>query len=154
MSDPAGEGRPERPGRDAYAIFRPIQTRWQDNDVYAHVNNVVYYSYFDTVVNGWLMERGLLTLGVSPAVGLVVETGCAFFAEVAFPDRLEGGLAVVRAGRTSVTYRVGVFREGEAAAAAAGHFVHVYVDAASRRPTPLSPALREALADLEPSTTG
>lgn len=137
-----------RPGRPDYRVFRPIMTRWADNDVYAHVNNVVYYSFFDTVVNGWLVEQGLLEIGRSPVIGLVVETGCRYFAPVAFPDRLEGALAVSRIGNSAVTYAIGIFREGEAEASAAGHFVHVYVDAGSRRPVPLPDPLREALSGI------
>lgn len=139
-----------RPTRDDFRLFRPITTRWADNDVYAHVNNVVYYSFFDTAVNGWLIERGMLAIGRSRAIGLVAETGCTYFAPVAFPDLLEAGLAVGRIGTSSVTYRIGVFRDGERGASAAGHFVHVYVDADSRRPVPLPDDLRTALADLGP----
>lgn len=129
-------------------MFRPIATRWADNDVYAHVNNVVYYAYFDTAVNGWLIEQGLLELGRSPMVALVVETGCSFFASVAFPDRLEAGLRVERLGRTSVTYHIAIFREGEARAAAAGRFVHVYVDASTQRPVAIPAPTRAALEGL------
>jgi len=140
--------RPRPPGRAAFALFRPITTRWADNDVYGHVNNVVYYAFFDTVVNGWLVEQGLLEIQRSPVIGLVVETRCSYFAPLAFPDPLEGGLAVERIGRSSVTYRIGIFREGAAEAAAAGQFTHVYVDAESRRPVPLPDEHRAALASL------
>jgi acyl-CoA thioester hydrolase len=119
-----------------------------DNDVYGHVNNVHYYSYFDSAVNGWLVERGLLDVTASPVVGLVVETGCTYFESVAFPEALEAGIAVTRLGRSSVRYRLGIFREGGALAVAQGHFVHVYVDRATQRPVDLPAATREALGGL------
>jgi len=140
--------RPDPPGRSAFPLFRPVQTRWADNDIYAHVNNVVYYSYFDTLVNGWLCDAGLLVPGRSEVIGLVVESACSYFAPVAFPDRLEGGMAAERVGNSSVTYALGIFREGEATAVAAGRFTHVYVGAQDRRPRPLSDAMRTALATL------
>lgn len=136
------------PGRGEFAAFRPIQTRWGDNDVYGHVNNVVFYAWFDTAVNGWLVEAGLLDFLGGDVVGLVVETRCAYFASAAFPERLEAGIAVTRLGTSSVTYRVGIFREGGEEAIAAGHFVHVYVGLDSRRPVPLPDALREGLGAL------
>lgn len=105
---------PER-RRDDYRYFTPIQTRWMDNDVYQHVNNVTYYSYFDTVVNGYLIEAGALDIEKSPVIGLVVETGCRYFAPAAFPDRLEGGLCVAKIGTSSVRYEVGIFQDGDAA---------------------------------------
>ena len=104
--------RPERLSRGAFAVFRPIATRWSDNDVYGHVNNAQYYSYFDTAVNGWLVEKGLLTLATSAVVGLVVETGCTYFESVAFPEPLEAGIAVTRLGRSSVRYAVAIFTNG------------------------------------------
>jgi len=137
------------PERADYRAFRAITTRWADNDVYAHVNNVVYYSFFDTVVNGWLIANALLRPAEGPVIGLVAETQCRYFAPLAFPDAIEGGLRADRIGRTSVTYGIAIFREGAAHAAAAGHFVHVYVDAASRRPVPLPQALRDALPALQ-----
>ena len=140
--------KPARPTRDSYPHFRPLATRWGDNDVYGHVNNVVYYGFFDTVVNGWLIEAGLLEIGRSPVIGLVVSTGCDYFAEIAFPQAIEGGLRVERIGRSSVTYGIGIFAKGAAEAAAAGRFTHVYVDAASRRPVAVPDLMREALAAL------
>ena len=140
--------RPARLGRDAFRLFRPIPTRWMDNDVYGHVNNVVYYSYFDTAVNAFLVERGLLDPARSEIIGLVVEAGCTYFASVAFPEALETGLAVTRLGGSSVRYAIGLFRAGEAEAAAQGHFVHVYVDRASGRPVPIPEPVRAALAEL------
>jgi acyl-CoA thioester hydrolase len=140
--------RPVRRARDAFREFRPIATRWMDNDVYGHVNNVHYYSYFDTAVNGWLIEQGLLELTASPAIGLVVETGCTFFESVAFPDALEAGIAVMRLGRSSVRYSIGIFRQGAREVAAQGHFVHVYVDRATQRPVAIPEPLRLALGPL------
>ena len=138
------------PVRADYVHFRSITTRWADNDVYGHVNNVVYYSFFDTVVNGWLVDQGLLDPGTSPVIGLVVETRCSYFAPLAFPQRLEGALRVDRVGRSSVTYGLAIFAEGAQTAAAAGDFTHVHVDAHTRRPVPLPDALRARLAVLAP----
>jgi acyl-CoA thioester hydrolase len=134
--------------RDAYAHFLPIPTRWMDNDVYGHVNNVVYYSYFDTVVNAYLIRAGVLDFEHGATIGLVVETQCRYFAPLAFPQSIDAGLRVARLGTTSVRYEVGLFPAGEAGAAAQGHFVHVYVDRATRRPVELPAALRAALAPL------
>ena len=144
----AGE-RPAPPRRGGYAAFRPITTRWADNDVYGHVNNVQYYAFFDTVVNGHLVERGVLDIHEGAVIGLVVETQCRYFAPLAFPDRIEGGLRVDRLGRSSVTYGVAIFPEGAEEAAAAGHFVHVYVDRATRRPVALPERLRAELEALK-----
>lgn len=135
--------------RAAYRLFRPIGTRWMDNDVFGHVNNVVYYAYFDTAVNGYLVEKGVLDIAASPVVGLVVETGCTYFESAAFPEPLEAGLAVTRLGRSSVTYRVGVFRQGGGLAAAQGRFTHVYVERATQRPAEIPLATREALSRLQ-----
>ncbi|CAB3778418.1 hypothetical protein LMG28688_00586 [Paraburkholderia caffeinitolerans] len=135
-------------GRDAYRHFLSIPTRWMDNDVYGHVNNVVYYSYFDTVVNEYLLRTGVLDFGASEAIGLVVETQCNYFKSLAFPERVEAGLRVARVGTSSVRYEIGLFREKDPQPAAQGHFVHVYVDRATRRPKPLSDALRAVLTPL------
>ena len=140
--------RPTPLGRDAFRHFRPIATRWMDNDVYGHVNNVVYYAFFDTAVNAYLVERGLLDPARSETIGLVVETGCTYFASVAFPEALEAGLAVTRLGGSSVRYAAGLFRAGGTEAVAQGHFVHVYVERATGRPVPIPEAIRAALADL------
>lgn len=137
-----------RDTRADYRAFSDITTRWMDNDVYAHVNNVVYYSWFDTVVNGHLIEQGVLDYAAGQTVGLVVETGCQYFAPISFPDRVRGGLRVARIGNSSVRYEVGLFRNGDDEAAAQGHFVHVYVDRATRRPVPLPDALRAVLQAL------
>ena len=134
--------------RDAYPAFRRITTRWMDNDAYRHVNNVVYYSFFDTAVNQMLIEAGVLDIASSPAIGLVVETGCRYFAPVAFPDTIDAGVRVTKLGRSSVRYEVGLFRNDDTTAAAAGHFVHVYVDRDSNRPTPIPTATREFLRGL------
>jgi acyl-CoA thioester hydrolase len=134
--------------REAFAVFRPITTRWMDNDAYGHVNNVVYYSYFDTVVNAWLIENGHLVIGDSLVIGLVVETGCTYFESVAFPDALEAGLRVEKLGRSSIRYGIGIFRAGAPFAAAQGHFVHVMIERASGRPTVIPDALRTALTAL------
>ena len=140
--------RPAPDGRADYRHFLAISTRWMDNDVYRHVNNVVYYSWFDTVVNQYLVERGVLDIEKSPVIGLVVETQCHYFSPIAFPDTVHAGLRVARLGTSSVRYEVGIFRNDESAAAARGHFVHVYVDRDSSRPTPLPAPLRAALGPL------
>ena len=140
--------KPTALSRDAYRHFLTIPTRWMDNDVYGHVNNVVYYSYFDTVVNEYLIAAGVLDFERGEAIGLVVETQCNYFASIAFPDRVDAGLRVTKAGSSSVRYEIGLFREGEQEAAAQGHFVHVYVDRVTRRPMPLSDAMRAALTPL------
>ncbi len=140
--------RPARLARDAFRLFRPLPTRWMDNDVYGHVNNVVYYSLFDTLVNATLVEAGLLDPATSDIIGLVVETGCTYFASIRFPETVEGGLAVAVLGRSSVRYSVAIFKEGESLAAAQGHFVHVYVDRATQTPVPIPDPIRAALEGL------
>ena len=131
--------------RNAYRHFRAIPTRWADNDVYGHVNNVVYYSYFDTVVNQYLVEQGVLNIGKSAVIGLVVETQCQYFSPITFPDIVHAGLRVAKLGNSSVRYEIGLFRNEENAASAQGHFVHVYVDRASRRSTAVPADMRLAL---------
>lgn len=143
MSDPGDKLAAAR--RDDYKHFLSIPTRWMDNDIYGHVNNVVYYAYFDTVVNQYLIEAGGLDIHGGSVIGLVVETMCQYFQPLAFPDVIEAGLRVGRLGRTSVRYEVGIFRRGEEKPAAAGHFVHVYVDRQTRRPVPLPESMRAAL---------
>ena len=140
--------RPTCPDRSAFRLFRPIATRWMDNDAYGHVNNVHYYSYFDSAVNGWLVEKGLLAIADSPVIGLVVESGCSYFESVAFPDALEAGIVVAHLGRSSVHYRIGIFKEGAAHAVAQGRFVHVYVDRITRRPAEIPSETRKALSEL------
>lgn len=133
------------PRREDYPHFLTIPTRWMDNDVYGHINNVVYYSFFDTVVNQYLVATGGLDIETSPVIGLVVETLCRYFKPVAFPETVEAGLRVGRLGNSSVRYEIAIFRQGDAAPAAAGHFIHVYVDRATRRPVPVPDEMRQAL---------
>ena len=135
--------------RGDFRVFRAIPTRWHDNDVFGHVNNVVYYGWFDTAVNAWLIENGFLDPATSEIVGLVVETGCTYFESVAFPETVETGIAVERLGNSSVTYRIGIFRQGGEQAAAQGRFTHVYVQRAGQRPVPIPEALRAALASIQ-----
>jgi acyl-CoA thioester hydrolase len=125
-----------------------ITTRWMDNDVYGHINNVVYYSFFDTVTNAYLMAQGVLDFIKGSTIGLVVETKCSYFAPIAFPDRVRAGLRVAHCGNSSVRYEIGIFRNDETTAAAQGYFVHVYVDRASNKPVPLPEALKKALGKL------
>ena len=137
--------RPARPVRAQYPAFTQISTRWSDNDIYGHVNNSVYYFWFDTAVNEYLIKAGALDIHAGAVIGLVVETGCAYFAPTAFPDTIHAGIRVDHIGTSSVRYAVGLFANDEDAAAAAGHFTHVYVDRQTRRPVPLPEALRTAL---------
>ena len=137
--------------REAFASFETVPTRWADNDVYGHVNNVAYYGFFDTVVNRVLIERCGLDIHGGAVIGLVVETGCRYFAPLAHPAPVEVGLRVERLGNSSVTYALGVFEEGAARSAADGRFVHVYVDRETRRPVPLPDAMRTGLAALQVS---
>jgi acyl-CoA thioester hydrolase len=137
--------KPETRKRSDFRHFHPITTRWMDNDAYGHVNNVVYYSWFDTVVNQFLIANGVLDVERSPVIGLVVETQCNYFASVAFPDRVTAGMRVTRLGNASVRYEVGIFRNDDDSAAACGHFVHVYVDRESRRPAAIPDPMRTLL---------
>lgn len=139
------DGRAPDPTRADYPLFRTITTRWMDNDVYGHVNNVQYYSFFDTAVNQYMIEAGGLDIRDGEVVGLVVETGCSYRRSLAFPDVVEAGIRVARIGTSSVTYEVGIFRQGEDAVCAFGRFVHVYVDRASNRPVPIPEAARAAM---------
>lgn len=132
-------------GRGYYRAWRPIATRWMDNDVYGHVNNVVYYSFFDTAVNAWLVENRLLDIEKGPVIGLVVETGCTYARPVAFPEEVQAGIAVSRLGNTSVRYDIGLFVKGYNEPAAQGFFVHVYVARETRRPQPLTSGWRDTL---------
>ncbi len=145
-SSPPSRPRPE--ARSAYKAFRTIGTRWEDNDVYGHVNNVVYYSWFDTAVNAHLIEQGALDIHQGQTIGLVIETQCNYFAPLAFPQTVEAGLRVGHVGTSSVRYEVGIFAQGEAQSAACGHFIHVYVDQATRRPVPLPDTLKNVLETL------
>jgi acyl-CoA thioester hydrolase len=135
------------PARSDYVHHAPIQTRWKDNDVYGHVNNVVYYSYFDTVINEWLVREGGLDVVASAVIGLCVESHCSYVAPASYPEALVAGVRVGKLGRTSVRYELGIFRaSGELCAH--GWFVHVFVDRATRRPTPPPDRLRAALEKL------
>lgn len=132
--------------RQDYRYFTEITTRWHDNDLYGHVNNVTYYSYFDTVANTYLIERGGLDIHTGQTIGLVVNSGCSYHAAIAFPDQLDGGLRINRIGNSSVEYGIGIFKKGQMTAVAEGHFVHVFVDRETRKSTPIPDALRSALA--------
>jgi acyl-CoA thioester hydrolase len=144
---------PLRP-REAYRVWREIGTRWADNDPYGHVNNTVYYQWFDTAVNAWLIEAGLLDVVAGDPIGLVVETGCRYAAPLSYPEPVEVGLSVEQLGRSSVRYRLGVFAKGAEEAAAEGFFVHVYVGRESRRPVELPEAWRERMSELHPPRDG
>ncbi|HWV07948.1 MULTISPECIES: acyl-CoA thioesterase [unclassified Pseudomonas] len=139
---------PPQHTRGDYPHFQPITTRWHDNDVYGHVNNVTYYSYFDSAVNAYLIEVGGLDIHSGEVVGFVVSSSCDYFASIAFPDAIEIGLRVGKLGNSSVQYELAVFKAGEDEACAAGRFVHVFVDRTSNRPVPIPEALRGALARL------
>jgi acyl-CoA thioester hydrolase len=147
------EKRPMRQRRH-YKAWRPITTRWMDNDVYGHVNNVVYYSFFDTAVNAWLVEKGLLDIERGPIIGLVVETGCTYARPVAFPEEVQAGIAVSRIGTTSVRYDIGLFVKGNPEPAAEGFFVHVYVEREGRKPRPLDGQWRTVLAEIVAASDG
>lgn len=140
--------RPTPNNFESYPYHCAIQTRWADNDVYGHVNNSVYYFYFDTVVNKWLIENGLLEIGKSETIGLVVGTSCDYFAPISFPDSITAGLRAAKIGTSSVTYEIGLFRNAEMTSSAQGSFVHVYVDEKNRRPSPLSDMMKEKLKNL------
>jgi len=140
--------RPAPSSRSDYRYFVPITTRWMDNDVFGHVNNVNYYSWFDTAVNSFLVERGLLDPVASSIVGVVAETGCRYLAQISFPDAVTVGVRVATLGRSSVRYAIGVFRGDGEAASAEGHFVHVYVDRASMRPVPIPDHVRAQMQQL------
>ena len=135
-------------GRDHYRHFLTIPTRWMDNDVYGHVNNVVYYSFFDTVVNKFLIEQGQLDYSKGKVVGLVVETKCQYFAPIAFPDVVVAGIRVAHIGMSSVRYEIGLFKNDEGNPAAEGYFVHVYVTRSGNKRTPLSTEMRSVLAKI------
>ena len=152
VAAPAASSHPSKPQpepRSAYRAFRAITTRWMDNDAYGHVNNVVYYSWFDTAVNAHLIERGVLDIHHGRTIGLVIETQCNYFASLAFPQTIDAGLRVAKLGSSSVRYEVGLFAQGEPLTAAKGHFVHVYVDRETRRPVPLPAALKQFLETLQ-----
>lgn len=134
--------------RSAFKHFRLIPTRWMDNDLYGHVNNVLYYSYFDTVINRYLIDSGGLDIHTGSIIGIAVETGCRFHRSFSYPEDVDAGLRVGHLGTSSVRYEVGLFALGEDEARADGHFVHVFVDRATMRPTPMPERLRTALTRL------
>lgn len=140
--------RPKPDLRAAYAQIVSMNTRWADNDVYGHVNNTVYYEWFDTAVNEVLIREGAIDIERGTVIGLVVDTQCSYFAPISFPERISVGIKVVRSGSTSVRYGLAVFRDDSREACAQGHFVHVYVDRATRRPVALPQALRSVVEKL------
>ena len=142
------DARPKPERRDGYRHFQDITTRWMDNDPYGHVNNAVYYSYFDTAVNAYLIGKGALDIATSPVIGLVVETHCNYFSAIAFPDLVRAGLRVAHLGTSSVRYEIGLYRNDEDLASAQGHFVHVYVARATGKPVPLPDKLLAVLKPL------
>jgi acyl-CoA thioester hydrolase len=137
------------PTREDYKVFYPVTTRWSDNDIYGHVNNVSYYSYFDTVANRYLIEEGGLDITDGSIVGYVVNSGCQYHSPITYPETIEAGVRVDRLGNSSVQYGIAIFREGEPEAAAHGHFVHVFVERAQNRSVPIPRNLREALERLQ-----
>ena len=139
---------PTPEARSAYGYFLELQSRWMDNDLYGHVNNVTYYSYFDTVVNYFLIERGGLDIHNAPVIGVVVESQCNYAQPVAYPDMIHCGLRVGRLGNSSVRYEVGIFRNDEDSVSAAGHFVHVFVDRATNKPVPIPVTIKEAFTQI------
>ena len=150
--EPASPPEFPSPAREAYPVFTHMTTRWRDDDVYGHMNNVVYYEYFDTMVNQWLVGTGALSVPDGPVIGLVAETRCRYLASVGFPDKLDIGLSALRIGRSSVIYGLGLFREGADEAAALCRYVHVYVDAQTRRPTDIPAKMRQCLATIAAPT--
>jgi len=136
------------PSRDRFKTLRPVPTRWMDNDHYGHVNNVAYYSFFDTAVNGFLMEATGTDIRDLPAIGVVAESSCRFLAGASFPDTIHAGLEIERLGSSSVVYRIALFRNDDATPCAIGRFVHVYVDSATRRPVPVPPEISAAISRL------
>ncbi|MBI1621561.1 acyl-CoA thioesterase [Aquamicrobium zhengzhouense] len=135
--------------RDEYCAFRVLTTRWLDNDIYGHLNNIVHYALIDSAVNGWLIEHKLLDLHRSTQIGVVVESGCRYFSSIAYPDLVTAGIRVSNIGNTSVRYEIGLFRNDEDVASAEGYFVHVYVDRDSREPLPLTQTFRAAVETLQ-----
>lgn len=141
--------RPQPELRSAFKAFRPIGTRWSDNDVYGHVNNVVYYAWFDTAVNGLLIDSGALDIHNGGVIGLVVESQCQYFSPLAFPEAVVAGIRVASLGRSSVRYEIALFpADASLPCAAKGHFIHVYVDRTNRRPVALPPELKSVLESL------
>ncbi|KZL18638.1 Thioesterase superfamily protein [Pseudovibrio axinellae] len=148
MAKPSKPSKPSPHTRNDYKFFSDVQTRWEDNDIYGHVNNAVYYSYFDSTVNAYLIKNDALNIHEGDEIGLVVESGCQYFSEIAYPQKLEIGLRVGHLGNSSVRYELALFVEGEQTSAAQGFFTHVYVNRENRRPKKLSDHLRNALVSL------
>jgi acyl-CoA thioester hydrolase len=144
-------GSTELPDRSVFSVLRTLPTRWDDNDHYGHVNNVIYYAFFDTAVNGWLIDATGVDIRALPAVGVVAETSCRFLAEISFPDVVHAGLSRERLGQSSVVYRIALFRGDETTPCALGRFVHVYVDATSRAVVPVPDVIRAAVGLLGPA---
>ncbi len=134
--------------REDYRYFVPLTTRWHDNDIYGHINNVVYYSYFDTTANTFLINEGGLDINNSTVIGVVVSSNCDYFSSIAYPDQLEGGLRVGKLGNSSVTYELAIFKRDNPQAVAAGSFTHVFVTRDSQRPTPIPEGIRRALLQI------
>ncbi|MFZ2990995.1 acyl-CoA thioesterase [Ideonella sp.] len=149
MTDAARPPRAQPEPRAAFSVFRTLPTRWMDNDLYGHINNAAYYSFFDTAVNAYLIGAGALDIQSGSVIGLVIENHCNYFASLAFPEDVEAGLRVGHIGRSSVRYELGLFAPGASHSAASGHFIHVYVDRETRRPTELPAALQQALLALK-----
>jgi acyl-CoA thioester hydrolase len=143
-------GRPTADPRQSYLYFQVMTTRWMDNDPYRHMNNTTYYSFFDTIVNQYLIEHGVLDVANSPIIGLVAETTCRYFRSIGFPSKINVGLRVGHIGSTSVRYEIGLFKDDEDVASAQGHFVHVYVERDSGRPTAMPDELRSVATRLMP----
>lgn len=144
--------RPKPSSRSGFSHFASISTRWMDNDIYGHVNNVVYYSFFDSAVNQFLINQGVLDIHQGATIGLVVHSECDYFSPLSFPGNIEVGLRVLSIGSSSVSYEIGLFEVGLDVAAACGRFVHVYVDRKTRSPKPLTDAMRAAVSQLMKST--
>ncbi|CAN5410075.1 thioesterase family protein [soil metagenome] len=140
--------RPRPNKRNAYTYFQMMTTRWMDNDSYRHMNNTTYYSFFDTIVNQYLIENGALDVERSPVIGLVAETTCSYFKSIGFPCKINVGLRVEHLGNSSIRYEIGLFKDDEDEASAQGHFVHVYVDRVSGRPTTIPEKTKSAIAPL------
>lgn len=140
--------RPKSDKRGTYAYFQTMTTRWMDNDSYRHMNNTTYYSFFDTIVNQYLIENGVLDIEKSPVIGLVAETTCRYFKSIGFPSKINVGLRVGHLGNSSIRYEIGLFKDDEDEASAQGHFVHVYVDRESGRPTAIPDKMKSVVAPL------
>lgn len=146
-------GRPKPDHRSAYVYFQTMTTRWMDNDSYRHMNNTMYYSFFDTIVNQYLIENGALDIEKSPVIGLVAETTCRYFSSIGFPSKINVALRIGHLGNSSIRYEIALFKDDDDVASAQGHFIHVYVDRESGRPTPLPEKLKSVIAPLQRAAT-